>query len=56
MCTIQPHSLFLQKKAIPTFPLKTCTSSNAGEMWMAMGGAQVDSVWICQNNKWIPYE
>ena len=54
--TIQPHSLFLQKKAIPSFPLKACTSSNAGEMWTAEGGAQVDSVWVCQNNKWIPYE
>ena len=51
-----PHSLFLQKKAIPSFPLKACTSTNAGEMWTAEGGAQVDSVWVCQNNKWIPYE
>ena len=48
--------LFLQKKAIPSFPLKACTSSNAGEMWTAEGGAQVDSVWVCQNNKWIPYK
>ena len=47
---------FLQKKAILSFPLKACTSSNAGEMWTAEGGAQVDSVWVCQNNKWIPYE
>ena len=54
--TIQPHSLFLQKKVIPSFPLKACTSSNAGEMWTAEGGAQVDSIWVCQNNKWIPYE
>ena len=54
--TIQPHSLFLQKKAILSFPLKACTSSNAGEIWMAQGGAQADSIWVCQNNKWIPYE
>ena len=54
--TIQPHSLFLQKKAIPSFPLKACTSSNAGEIWTAQGGAQADSIWVCQNNKWIPYE
>ena len=54
--TIPPHSLFLQKKAIPTFPLKACTSRNAGEMWTALGGAQVDSIWVCQNNKWIPYK
>ena len=52
--TTQPHSLILQKKAIPSFPLKACTSSNAGEMWKAEGGA--DSIWVCQNNKWIPYE
>ena len=48
--------LFLQKKAIPTFPLKACTSSNAGEMWKTEGRAQVDLIWVCQNNKWIPYE
>ena len=54
--TIQPHSLFLQKKAIPSFPLKACTSSNAGEIWQAEGEAQADSIWVCQNNKWIPYE
>ena len=54
--TIQPHSLFLQKKAIPSFPLKACTSSNVGEIWTAQGGAQADSIWVCQNNKWIPYE
>ena len=54
--TIPPHSLFLQKKAIPSFPLKVCTSSNAGEIWTAQGGAQADSIWVCQNNKWIPYE
>ena len=54
--TIPPHSLFLQKKTILSFPLKACTSSNAGEMWTAEGGEQTDSVWVCQNNKWIPYE
>ena len=47
---------FLQKKAIPSFPLKACTSSNAGEIWTAQGGPQVNFVWVCQNNKWIPYE
>ena len=50
------HSPFLQKRAVPAIPLKDCTSSNAGEMWKAGGGAQVDSIWVCQNNKWIPYE
>ena len=54
--TIHTIQLFLQKKAISSFPLKACTSSNVGEMWTAEGGAQVDSIWVCQNSKWIPYE
>ena len=45
-----------RRQAIESLPNALCTKSNQGAMWTSSQGTPVWTIWICQDESWIPHQ